>query len=124
MKTSIKTISIYIMGLGYMAVGIMHFVNPDFFLKIMPPYLPWHLELVYLSGVCEIFLGGLLLLPKYRFYAGWGLILLLIAVFPANIYLAQSETAQQALGVSQEAAIIRMPFQLVMIALAYWHSKP
>lgn len=112
------------MGLSYIAVGIMHFINPDFFLNIMPPYLPWHLGLVYLSGVCEIFLGGLLFIPKYRFYAGWGLILLLIAVFPANIYLAQSETAQQALEISQEAAIIRMPFQLVMIALAYWHTKP
>ena len=71
----------------------------------------------------EILLGLLLIFPKYRFYASWGLIILLIAVFPANIYLTQSEIAQQGLGVSKQVAIWRLPFQALFIGLAYWHSK-
>ena len=54
---TIKNISIYGLGLGYLMIGVNHFLEPDFFLKIMPPYLPWHLELVYLSGAFEIVLG-------------------------------------------------------------------
>ena len=55
--------------------------------------------------------------------AGWGLIALLIAVFPANIYLAQNQTAQNAIDISQTAAIFRLPFQALFITLAYWHTK-
>ena len=81
------------MSLFYVYVGIKHFTNPKWFMQIMPPYLPYHIELVYLSGAFEIILGIMLLFSKYRFIAGWGLILLLIAVFPANIYLAQTNGA-------------------------------
>ena len=62
-------------------------------------------------------------IKKYRFYAGWGIILLLIAVFPANIYLAQSIEAQTLLGITQKTAILRLPFQIPMLLLAYWHTK-
>ena len=62
-----------------LAAGIMHFVRVDFFLKIVPPYLPFPLELVYLSGVCEIALGLLLLVPKTSRLAAWGIVALLIA---------------------------------------------
>ena len=72
----------------FVVAGINHFVNPAFFLKIMPPYLPWHLPLVYISGVLEIVLGGLLLWPSWSRLAAWGLIALLIAVFPANLHMA------------------------------------
>ncbi len=57
---------LYVSALFYVAVGVYHFVNPDFFLAIMPPYLPLHLELVYLSGFFEILLGGLLCVPIAR----------------------------------------------------------
>ena len=67
--------------------GTLHFIKPDFYLKIMPPYLPLHLELVYLSGFFEIALGVLLLVPRLSRFAAWGIIALLIAVFPANIYV-------------------------------------
>tara|TARA_X000001036_G_scaffold432238_1_gene467797 strand:- start:36 stop:302 length:267 start_codon:yes stop_codon:yes gene_type:complete len=87
----------------------------------MPPYLPFHKELVYISGFFEIILGLMLVFKKTRFLAGWGLILLLIAVFPANIYLAQTNGA--AMNVSAFVAWGRLPFQLVFISLAYWHSK-
>ncbi len=119
----VKKVSIYLMSIGYIYIGIRHFIDLDFFLAIMPDYLPLHKELVYLSGLFEILFGIILLFSKYRFYAAWGLILLLIAVFPANIHLAQSIEAQQAIGVSREQAIYRLPFQAVFIAIAYWHSK-
>ncbi|MBT5437809.1 MAG: DoxX family protein [Crocinitomicaceae bacterium] len=118
-----KKITIYFMGSAYIYVGIRHFIDPNFFLAIMPDYLPYHLEAVYISGVFEILLGGMLLFKKSRRIAGWGLIALLIAVFPANIYLAQNEAAQQSLDISQSLAIIRLPFQALFLGLAYWHTK-
>ena len=121
---TIKLLTIVIMSVFYIRIGILHFTNPQYFLNIMPPYLPFHLELVYISGLIEVFLGFLLLFKKYRFYAGWGLILLLIAVFPANVYLAQSSEAQNLLGITEKTALIRLPFQLPMLLLAYWHTKP
>ena len=121
--TIFKKITIYFMGLAYIYVGIRHFIDPDFFLAIMPDYLPYHLEAVYISGICEIALGAMLFFKKYRWMAGWGLILLLIAVFPANIYLAQNESSQQAIQISKTAALIRLPFQALFIGLAYWHTK-
>ena len=111
------------MGAAYIYVGIRHFIDPNFFIAIMPDYLPYHLEAVYISGLFEILLGCMLLFKKSRWLAGWGLILLLIAVFPANVYLAQNEAAQQALNISQTMAIIRLPFQALFLALAYWHTK-
>ncbi len=118
-----KLFTILLMSIFYVRIGVHHFLDPEYFLNIMPPFLPYHLELVYISGFFEILLGLLLIFPKYRFYASWGLIILLIAVFPANIYLAQSEIAQQGLNVSKEVAIWRLPFQALFIGLAYWHSK-
>ena len=76
------------MSLFYVYAGVIHFSNSDFYLKIMPPYLPYHLELVYISGVLEILFGIMLIFNKTRYLACWGLILLLIAVFPANRYIA------------------------------------
>jgi uncharacterized membrane protein len=67
---------------------VSHFVNPAFFMAIMPPYLPWHRELVLLSGVAEVVLGGLVLPTRTRRLASWGLIALLVAVFPANVHMA------------------------------------
>ena len=118
-----KKMTIYFMSAAYIYVGILHFIDPDFFLAIMPDYLPLHQEAVYVSGVFEILLGGMLLFKKSRKIAGWGLIMLLLAVFPANIYLAQNEAAQQAIDISQTVAIVRLPFQVLFIGLAYWHTK-
>jgi len=118
---SFKLITIYLMSLFYILGGIKHFTNVDWYMKIMPPYLSYHKELVYLSGAFEIILGIMLVFEKTRFLSGWGLILLLIAVFPANIYLAQTNGA--AMNISPALAWGRLPFQAVFIALAYWHSK-
>lgn len=118
-----KKATIYFMGSAYIYVGVRHFIDPDFFVAIMPDYLPYHLEAVYISGAFEIILGGMLFFKKSRWIAGWGLIALLVAVFPANVFLAQNETAQQTLNISQITAIIRLPFQALFIGLAYWHTK-
>lgn len=118
-----KSILIVISSIFYSIVGIKHFIEPDYFLSIIPPYLPFHLELVYISGFFEILFGLMILFPKYRFYGSIGLILLLIAIFPANIYLAQSKEAQEAIGTSQQIAIWRLPIQGILIWIAYWIRK-
>lgn len=104
-----KTAFKFLLAILMVGAGITHLVNPDFFLKIMPPYLPFHLELVYLSGCFEIALGVLLLVPRFSRLAAWGIIALLIAVFPANIYLFQN---QELLPASPMVHLLRMPLQL------------
>tara|TARA_B100001996_G_C18191883_1_gene412487 strand:- start:58 stop:459 length:402 start_codon:yes stop_codon:yes gene_type:complete len=118
----IKIITMYIMSIFYVSVGVNHFVEPDWFTQIVPPYLaPYDLALVYLSGVFEILFGILILINKTRYYAAWGLIFTLAAVFPANIYLAQSNGV--AMDTSAAIAWYRLPFQSLFIVLAYWHRK-
>ena len=80
-----KAVSKYVLAVFMIGAGMMHFAKPDFYVKIMPPYLPAHYELVILSGIFEVVLGALLLVPKLSSLAAWGMIALLIAVFPANI---------------------------------------
>ena len=118
-----KSILIIISSIFYTIVGIKHFIEPDYFLSIIPPYLPFHIELVYISGFFEILFGLMILFPKYRYYGSIGLILLLIAIFPANIYLAQSKEAQEAIGASQQITIWRLPMQGILIWIAYWIRK-
>jgi uncharacterized membrane protein len=117
----LKTVSRYMFGILFIAAGVMHFVRPIFYLKIMPPYLPLHLELVYASGVFEILLGALLLIQRFARLAGWGLILLLIAVFPANIYAYQH---QDLVPASPILHLLRLPLQAVLILWAYWYTRP
>ena len=115
-----KTAFKFLLAILMVGAGITHFVNPDFFLKIMPPYLPLHLELVYLSGCFEIALGGLLLVPRFSRLAAWGIIALLIAVFPANIYLFQN---QELLPASPMVHLLRLPLQIVFILWAYCFTR-
>ena len=121
MKFKIKTISIIIMSLFYIMAGTNHFINPDWYVRIVPPILPFKTAIVYISGILEIILGSLLIFPKKRFIAGWGLIILLVAVYPANIYVAL--TNGEAMDITPLIAWGRLPFQFVLIGLAYWHSK-
>ena len=123
MKT-IKLISIIIMSSFYISVGVAHFITPEKFLIIIPASFPFPLLLVYVSGFFEILFGILLLLKRWRFYAGLGLIMLLIAVFPANIFLYLDESAREAYSnISQNQALVRMCFQIPLILIAYWHSR-
>ena len=116
----VKLLTIGLMSFFYITTGIRHFTEPDWFLQIYPPFLPFGLAAVYISGFFEVLFGILLLIPKTRHHAAWGLIVLLIAVFPANIYLAYTNGA--AMDISAEVAWGRLPFQALFIGLAYWHS--
>jgi uncharacterized membrane protein len=108
----------------YIAAGTLHFTKTEFYLKIMPPYIPWHLAMVQISGVCEA-LGGIgLLIPATRRWAAWGLVALLIAVFPANLYMATNPVEAGAAGLSAAIRWGRLPIQLILIVWVLWVSKP
>ena len=121
MRIDLKFITILIMSCFYMNVGVKHFVEPEWFLQIMPPNFPHHYQAVYWSGFFELLFGFLLINPLTRFIAGWGIIFVMITVFPANLYLAVNDGA--VMGISKELAWGRLPFQYVFIGLAYWHAQ-
>ena len=125
MQKHIKYFSVLLMSGFYIYVGILHFIDPEWFLFIMPPFLSSiGLELIYISGFFEIILGLLLIYSKTRKIAAFGLIVLLIAVYPANIYLAFNQKAQELIGISSfMASWVRLPIQFIFLGLAYWHSK-
>jgi uncharacterized membrane protein len=116
-----KLILLYVMAVLYVAAGVYHFVNPRFYQKIMPTYLPWHTSLVYISGVCEIVFALLLLSESTRPVAAWLIIILLIAVFPANIQMTVSFWQKQ--RPTLWIALVRLPLQLVFIWWAWIYTK-
>lgn len=111
---------VYFMALLYLVAGITHFVKPDFYLQIVPPYLGYPRLLVTLSGLFEILFGILLLFPPVRFWAAWGIILLLIAVFPANLYMAYTPKFA---FISPWIRWGRLPLQLVLIWWACQYTR-
>ena len=116
-KRLFNLVSLLALALLFMGAGINHFLNADFYLKIMPPVLPWPRELVYISGIFEVIGGVGILIRRFRSLFGWGLIVLLIAVFPANIYMAIN--ADQFPNFPVWAILLRVPFQFVFIAWVY-----
>ncbi len=116
----LKHISLYIMALLYIGIGTNHFINPDKFQKIIPPFIPFPLACVYFSGLFEIIFGAGLLFKKYRRFAAIGLIILLIIVFPANLYMLTSGKFQQ---FPQWLLWLRLPLQLLLIAWAWVFVK-
>jgi len=121
MRIDLKFITILIMSCFYMNVGVKHFVEPEWFLQIMPPNFPHHYQAVYWSGFFFFFFGFLLINPYTSFIAGWGIIFVMITVFPANLYLAVNDG--DVMSISKELAWGRLPFQYVFIGLAYWHAQ-
>ena len=119
-----QRIGLLLLAAFFTYAGVSHFTNPEFFVSIMPPYLPAHLELVYLSGVFEI-LGGLGVLPvATRRWAGIGLIALLVAVFPANLHMALNPELYAADGAPAWALYGRLPIQLLFGLWAWWATRP
>lgn len=113
-----------VLALLMVTAGVMHFVTPEPFEAIMPAYLPWHRPLVLISGVFEV-LGGIgILIPRTREWAGWGLIALLLAVFPANVWMATEGIQVEGLPMSPAMAWARLPMQAVLIWLAWWVTRP
>ncbi len=96
--------------------GVMHFAIPRTYLRMMPPYLPRHRELVYASGVAEAVGGVALMAPPTRRIAGWWLIATLIAVFPANVHMAQHPEKFPKIPGGAVSLWARLPFQAVFIA--------
>lgn len=98
-------------GVIFIAPGILHLAKPEIYEPIMPPQLPYPRELILISGVAEI-VGGALYVPRgTRNFASWWLFLLLIAVFPSNIYMAMQKDFQQKLGLP--ALLLRLPIQFI-----------
>jgi uncharacterized membrane protein len=108
-------VSLYFMSAVYLLAGIMHFVKPKMYIRIIPPYLPNPALLNKISGLAEIVLALGLLFENTRSYAAFGIILLLIAVFPANLYMYQ----KGARGIPKWMLALRLPLQLLLIAWAY-----
>ena len=117
MKTTLR----WLLGVLFVLAGLNHFRSPNFYINIMPPYLPWHRELVAISGVAEIFLGVLLLFRRWAALAGWGLVALLIAIFPANLHMAMHPELYPT--ISPTALWLRLPIQGLLIAWAYWYTR-
>ncbi len=117
-----KRLALLALALFFVVAGTNHFVNRDFYVGLMPPYLPAPLALVYLSGVLEILGGIAVLIPRVRALSGWGLVLLLVAVFPANLHMAMNPDSFP--DISAVALYIRLPVQGLLIAWAYWATRP
>jgi len=119
----IKRGLLWLMGPLYVVAGVMHFYRPDYYMPMMPPYIPLHAAMVFLSGVAEVVLGVAILIPSTRKLAAWGLIALLIAIFPANVHIAVHNIP--VFGASEGPGIlgwIRLPLQGVLIAWAWWYT--
>ncbi len=118
-QNKLALISLFALAIFFVFAGVNHFRNPRFYLAIMPPYLPAHNELVVISGIFEILGGVGLLIPVTRQWAGYGLILLLIAVFPANIHMAKNADEFAKFG-PRWALYLRLPLQFLLIYWIYW----
>ncbi|MCJ8325470.1 MAG: DoxX family protein [Campylobacterales bacterium] len=110
-----------LLGILFVFGGYAHFTKTEFYLNAMPSYIPFHEFIVYSSGVIEILLGLLLMIPKTSQKAAIGIIILLIAIFPANINMYLNH--QDFEGMSETSLLIRLPIQLVLIAWAYVYAR-
>lgn len=116
-----KSFFLYLMAAGFMLAGLLHFIVPKGYLRIMPPWLPYHVPLVALSGMCEI-LGGVLLMQQSTRAAGaWFIIAILIAVFPANVQMAVN--FYQRHNPYLWLAILRLPLQPLLIWWAWMYTR-
>lgn len=126
-SSRVKTPLVYVMGAIYVVAGVSHFVVPDLFAQIVPPQLPAPTALVYSSGVAEVAVGIGVMVPRTRRVAAWGLVGLLLAVFPANIYMATSgvviQGAPAIIAEPGPGRWIRLPLQGVLIAWALWYTS-
>ena len=120
---TIKLIALWALAIAMVGIGVLHFVQPKPFVRIVPKYLPAPLALVYISGFFEI-LGGIgLLVRATRVWAAWGFIAPYLAVFPADIYmLTHNISLNPKKPIPRWALWLRLPFQFLFIAWAYWFT--
>jgi uncharacterized membrane protein len=106
------------MALFFILAGLNHFLHPAPYLSMMPPYLPHPNALNQISGAAEILGGVGILLTPIRIWAGWGLVVLLVAVFPANLNVALHGWRGE--NIAAWILWARLPFQPLLVALVYW----
>ena len=117
---------LYVLGLAFIFAGVLHFIVPELYVQIIPPFFPAPLALVYLSGLAEIAVGIGLLIARTRRYAAWATVALLIAIFPANIYMATHGVVIEGMpGGGDPSELVRwgrLPLQGVLILWALWYT--
>ena len=127
-RRRLKRPLLLVMGPMYVVAGILHFLVPALYVQIVPPVFPAPPALVYLSGLAEIAVGIGLLIPRTRRYAAWATIALLVAVFPANVYMATSGVVVEGIpGGGDPSALVRwgrLPLQAVLVLWAFWYTRP
>jgi uncharacterized membrane protein len=120
-----KRVLLWVMALAYILAGFNHLLNPAFYVAIVPPGLPEPEWLNLISGVAEIVLGVYVLEPRTRVLAAWGIVALLVAIFPANVYVAQVNLGAEGPGSGAGVANwVRLPFQGLFVAWAWWYTWP
>ena len=122
---SVRRLFLWLLALGFVLAGANHFRSPEKYLAIMPPWLPAPAWMNWISGAAEI-LGGIgVLVPATRRVAGWGLIALLVAVFPANLHMAVNGVQIPGTAIPAWVAWARLPLQAMFIAWVWWAAvKP
>ena len=119
---------LYVMGVFYAAAGVFHFVAPKVYARVVPPQFPRPVALVYLSGIAEIVLGIGVLIRRTRQQSAWGIIALLIAVFPTNVHMATNNVATDAApdwaeSITRAVLWLRLPLQGVLMLWAWWYTR-
>ncbi|KZN23378.1 hypothetical protein A4G99_15330 [Haladaptatus sp. R4] len=119
---------LYVMGLFYTIAGVMHFVVPKVYARIVPPQFPKPVVLVYLSGIAEIVLGIGVMIRRTRRLSAWGIIALLVAVFPANVHMAMSGELPDAVpdwaeDITRIGVWVRLPLQGALVLWAWWYTR-
>ena len=120
MITSKKDISRILISLIFIFIGILHFKMTEKFILIVPPIIPYAKEVIYISGIFEVLGGVGILIPKLKRQAAFGLILLLIIVFPANIYMALYNIRLGGILNNSILQWLRLPLQVIFIWWVYW----
>lgn len=117
---------LYVMAPVYVVAGVLHFVVPELYVQIVPPLFPAALALVYLSGLAEIAVGIGLLIPRTRQHAAWATVALLVAIFPANVYMATHGVVIEGMvGGGDPSDVVRwgrLPLQGVLLLWALWYT--
>jgi len=118
---------LYVLGPAFVVAGVLHFIVPELYVQIVPPTFPAPLALVYLSGLAEIAVGIGLLIPRTRQYAAWATVALLLAIFPANVYMATHGIVIEGMpGGGDPSEFVRwgrLPLQGVLILWALWYTR-
>ncbi|MCH8982778.1 MAG: DoxX family protein [Acidobacteria bacterium] len=119
-----KRALLWLMAAFYLANGLYHFINPEAYQRIMPDFVPWPLAVVYISGIAEVLLGVGVIVPATRLVAAWGLVVLLVVIFPANVNVAVNDLAFVGEEPNSLLNWLRLPIQAVLIAWAWWYTRP